>query len=73
MKYIPGHQFKVNKRIIQGKVKKFFFTGKTYVIFSINRKNNEYVYVFSDGINKFEFNFPDAVTAEGMIEYLVAV
>lgn len=73
MKYIPGYQFRVNKRIIQGKVKKYFFTDRTYVIYAINRKNNEYVYIFSDGVNKFEFNFPDSATAEGMIEYLTKV
>lgn len=71
MKYIPGQSFCINRKIIQGYVKKFFVTGQTYKIYNIHKNENEIIYTFTDGSKKFDFTLPSFQEGDKMIDYLV--
>lgn len=73
MKYIPGQNITINRKIVQGYVKKFFMPGQTYKLYNILRKENETVYTFTDGKQKFDIPVPSIQEGDKMIDYLVGL
>lgn len=73
MKYIPGQSITINRKIVQGYVKKFFVPGQTYKLYNILRKENETVYTFTDGRQKFDIPMPSIQEGDKMIDYLVGL
>jgi len=73
MKYIPGQNITINRKVVQGYVKKFFIPGQSYKIYNISRKENEVVYTFTDGKQKFDFTLPSIQEGDKMIDYLVGL
>ena len=73
MKYIPGQNITINRKIIQGYVKKFFIPGNTYKLYNIQRKENEAVYTFTDGKQKFMITLPSILEGDKMIDYLLGL
>lgn len=73
MKYIPGQNITINRKIVQGYVKKFFVPGQTYKLYNILRKENETVYTFTDGKQKFDIPLPSIQEGDKMIDYLVGL
>lgn len=73
MKYIPGQSITINRKIVQGYVKKFFVPGYTYKLYNILRKENEVVYTFTDGRQKFDIKLPSIQEGDKMIDYLVGL
>lgn len=73
MKYIPGQNITINRKIVQGYVKKFFVPGQTYKLYNILRKENETIYTFTDGKQKFDIPLPSIQEGDKMIDYLVGL
>ncbi len=73
MKYIPGQSITINRKIVQGYVKKFFVPGQTYKLYNILRNKNETVYTFTDGRQKFDIPLPSIQEGDKMIDYLIGL
>ena len=73
MKYIPGQNITINRKVVQGYVKKFFVPGHTYRIYNILRNPTDVVYTFSDGLKKFDIKISSIQEGDKMIDYLLGL